>query len=90
MFQRDNTPENQTGPLVNCLLSYGTLQGLVVGPWADGSRDLHSLKKLLGEQRVIAQAQGRPASNRELGKVTSQIRRMLSTSFIRAQSSCII
>ena len=64
----------------------------MVGPWADGSRDLHSLIKLLGEQRVIAQARarGRPASNRELGIVTSQIRRVLSTSFIRAQSSCML
>ena len=31
------TPKNQTGPLVNRFLSYGTLQGLVVGPCADGS-----------------------------------------------------
>ena len=90
MFHK--TPDNQTGPLVNRLLSYGTLQGLVVGPWADGSRDLHSLIRLLGEQRVTARAraQGRPASNRDLGIATSQIRRMLSTSFIRAQSSCML
>ena len=62
----------------------------MVGPWADGSRDLHSLISLLGEQRVTARAQGRPASNRDLGIATSQIRRMLSTSFIRAQSSCML
>ena len=87
-----NTTRDQAGPLVQRLLSYGDLRGLVVGPWVDGSRDLHSLIKLLGEQRVLAQARarGRPASDRDLGIITGQIRRVLSTSFIRAQAICII
>ena len=85
-----NATRDQAGPLVRRLLSYGDLRGLVVGPWADGSRDLHSLIKLLGEQRVLAQARGRPASDRDLGIITGQIRRVLSTIFIRAHAICLI
>jgi hypothetical protein len=50
------TLRHQTDPLVQRLQSFGDLQGLVVGPWGDGSRNLHSLVKLLGEQRIISQA----------------------------------
>ena len=86
------TPRNETGPLVRRLLSYGELQKLVVGPWAECSKDLHALIKLLAEQRVKAQARarGRPASDRELGTVVSQIRRVLSTTFIRANTTCLL
>ena len=86
------TSGSQTGPLVQRLQSFGTLQGLVVGPWADGSRDLHSLVKLLGEQRVISQARARgiPASDRQLGVSIGQIRRVLSVNFVKAQSVCLL
>ena len=72
--------------------SFGTLQGLVVEPWVDGSRDLHSLVKLLGEQRVISQARARgiPASDRQLGITISQIRIVLSVTFVRVQSLCLL
>ena len=35
--QFHGTNPGQTGPLVQRLQSYGTLLGLVVGPWGDGS-----------------------------------------------------
>ena len=37
-----------------------------------------------------ARAQGRPASDKELGVVIGQIRRVLSVSFVRAQSTCLL
>ena len=86
------TQKNETGPLVHRLLNYGELQKLVVGPWADCSKDLHELIKLLGKQRVKAQARarGRPAPDREQGIVVSQIRRVLSTTFDRAHKTCLL
>jgi len=58
--------------------------GLVVGPWGDCSKDMHSLIKVVGESKVAAQARdrGRPASDNELGVVITQIRKFLSTAFV--------
>ena len=46
----------------------------------------------MGETKVAAQARerGRPASDNELGVVISQIRKFLSTAFIRAQGLCLL
>ena len=38
-----HTADKQTGPLARRLQSFGKLEGLVVGPWGEGSKDLHSL-----------------------------------------------
>ena len=66
--------------------------GLVVGPLGEGSKDLHNLVKVMAETRVAsnARAEGRPASSRELGIVTGQIRRILSVTFVRAQAVCLL
>ena len=87
-----NTPAGQTGPLVRRLEGYGKLEGLVVGPWGDCSKDLHQLVKVLGENKAAKQARdtGREASENELGIIISQIRKYLSTAFIRAQSLCLM
>ena len=87
-----HTPDGQTGPLVRRLESYGKLEGLVVGPWGDCSKDLHSLVKVLGDCKVAKQARdtGREASDNELGIIISQMRKYLSTAFVRAQSLCLI
>lgn len=86
------TEPGLTGPLVCRLESYGKLECLVVGPWGEGSKDLHTLIRVLGESRVTCQAraQGRPASDKELGLVIGQTRRVLSVSFIRAQATCLL
>ena len=47
---------NDVGPLVRRLEAYGKLEGLVVGPWGNGSRDLHDLVRTLAEARVKAKA----------------------------------
>ena len=36
----------------------GRVQGLVVGPWGDCSKDLHALIKVMGETKVAARARG--------------------------------
>ena len=87
-----NTTPGQTGPLVQRLASYGKLWGLVVGPWCDGSKDLHSLIKILGESMVAAKgrARGWEGGEGELGQEMGQLRRRLSCSFLRAQALCLL
>ena len=62
------------------------------GPWGEGSKDLHSLVKVIAETKVAnkARALGRDMSDKELGIVVSQVRKYLSTSFVRAQSLCLL
>ena len=64
----------------------------MVGPWGDCSKDMHSLIKVLGETKVAARARarGRQSSDNELGVVIAQIRKYLSTAFVRAQGLCLI
>ena len=87
-----DTAQGQQGPLVQRLESYGKLWGLVVGPWGEGSKDLHALVKILGEERVSARtrARGWEGGEGELGLVMGQIRRTLSCAFVRAQSLCLL
>ena len=87
-----HTPVGQSGPLVQRLESFGRLEGLVVGPWGEGSKDLHSLVKVLGETKLAgrARAMGREGSDNELGVIIGQIRKFLSAAFIRAQSLCLL
>ena len=86
------TPLGQTGPLVRRLQSYGRLEGLVVGPWGECSKDLHNLVKVLGDSKAAARARsrGRQTSDRELGALIAQIRKYLSVAFTRAQSLCLV
>ena len=81
------TQDGQSGPLVRRLESFGRVKGLVVGPWGDCSKDMHSLIKVLGETKVAARARarGRQSCDNELGVVIAQIRKYLSTAFVRAQ-----
>ena len=60
-----------------------------MGPKGNGSKDLHSLERVLVEGRVAAweRAKGRDASDWELG--LGQIRRALSLDFVWAQSLCL-
>ena len=93
MYQyHTNTAPGQAGPLVRRLQGYGKLEGLVVGPWGEGSKDMHSLVKVIAETKVAnkARALGRDMSDKELGIVVSQVRKYLSISFIRAQSLCLL
>ena len=74
------------------LQSYGKLEGLVVGPWGNGSKDLHDLVRTMAECRVAARARARgwPASDWELGEVMGKIRRDLSLDFVRSNALCVL
>ena len=63
-----------------------------MGPWGEGSKDLHTLVKVLAETKLAAKARalGREMSDKELGIIVTQVRKYLSTSFIWAQSLCLI
>ena len=39
---------------VTLLQSFGMFEGLVVGPWENGSKDLHNLVRTLAECRVAS------------------------------------
>ena len=86
------TGPGQSGPLVQRLDGYGKLWGLVVGPWGDGSKDLHTLVSAVGNSLVAAKARARgwEAGEGELGQAISQIRRRLSCTFIRSQALCLL
>ena len=68
------------------------LEALVVGPWGNGSKDLHSLVKVLVESRLAAweRVKGRAALDWELGLAMGQIRWALSLDFVWAQSLCLL
>ena len=76
----------QTGPLVQRLEGYGKLWGLAVGPWGDGSKDLHSLVSIIANSMVDARSRERgwEGGEGELGQVMGHLRRKLSCSFVRA------
>ena len=90
--QFHGTVGEEKGPLVTRLESFGKLEGLVVGPWGNGSKDLHSLVRTLAETKVAARsrARGWQGSDEELGLVMGEIRRALSLDFIRAQALCLL
>ena len=53
---------------------------------------MHSLVRVLAESKValVSRARGWEGSDKELGMYMSQIRKYLSTAFIKAQSLCLI
>ena len=64
----------------------------MVGPWGEGSKDLHSLVKSISETKLAtkSRALGRAMSDKELGMIVAQVRKFLSTSFVRAQGLCLL
>ena len=74
------------------LQTNGDINGLVVGAFGEGSEDLHTLVQIIAEARVTAMglARGRPGTEAELGLVVGQVRRMLSTTSIRAQAERLL
>ena len=82
------THENEVGPLVRRLHSFGELQTFVVGNWGEGSEDLHALVQTCAEARVahICRSTGRQESEHLLGTIVGQYRRLVSTCAVRAQA----
>ena len=86
------TQPGETGRLVRMLQSYGQLQCYVAGHWGEGSRDLHHYVQCCAEARVayIARSTGRQESERLLGSIVGQYRRLVSTTAVRAQAMCLL
>ena len=86
------TAPGQVGPLVQRLDSYGKLWGLVVGPWGEGSKDLHSLITVIGKTMVETRGRERgwEGGAGEMGQVIGQLRRRLSSTFVKAQALCLL
>ena len=78
--------------LVQRLEGFGKLCGLVVGPWGEGSKDLHYLINVIGKSMVDSRGRERgwEGSEGELGQVMGQIRRKLSCTFVRSQALCLL
>ena len=64
----------------------------VAGQWGEGSSDLHSFVQSCAEARVahMVRATGRQETERLLGTVVGQYRRLLSTTAVRAQALCLL
>ena len=84
--------EGQEGPLEQRLKSFGDLQCLVAGQYGEVSQHYHDLLAKLAKAKAahISQTEGRHLSNSERGLLLHQLRRRLSVSIIRAQSSCLL
>ena len=87
-----HTDPNHVGPLEQRLKGFGDLLCLVAGQYGEVSQDFHELLKRLVSSKAahIAQVEGRPISDSERGLILNQLRRRLSVSIIKAQSSCLL
>jgi hypothetical protein len=90
-----NTARGQTGPLVTRLeelVGESGLQGLVVGRWAEGSKNLHDLVQGMAEARDLHQSRmtGVPGTPGTLSVIVSRYRRIISCASVRAIESCLL
>ena len=74
------------------MIQYGEVVGLVVGAFGEASEDVHELIQRLAESKVKSMGLrlGRETSDEEVGHAVGQIRRTLSTTFVRAQAQCLL
>ena len=86
------TGPNQAGPLEQHLNSFGDLLCLVAGQYGEVSQDFHNLLSKLATAKAdqITRMEGRHISASERGLILHQMRRRLSVTIIRAQSSCLL
>ena len=86
------TRQDQEGPLEQRLKGFGDLLCLVAGQYGEVSQDFHKLLAKLATSKAehISRMEGRHISASERGLLLHQMRRRLSVSIIRAQSSCLL
>ena len=84
--------QNQEGPLEQRLKGFGDLLCLVAGQYGEVSQHFHDLLAKLSKAKAshIGQMEGRHLSESERGLLLHQMRRRLSVTIIRAQSSCLL
>ena len=90
--QHHGTQPGEVGRLVARLQSYGPLLCFVAGHWGEGSKDLHTFIQDCAEARVayLTRTTGRQESERLLGMIVGQYRRLISTTAVRAQALCLL
>ena len=90
--QHHGTQPGEVGRLVARLQSYGPLLCFVAGHWGEGSKDLHTFIQDCAEARVayLTRTTGRQESERMLGMIVGQYRRLISTTAVRAQAMCLL
>ena len=68
------------------------LLGLCVGAFGDCSTDMGRLIKAMADSRALflSREAGRPLSDKETGHILGQYRRVLSVTFVRCQSACLV
>ena len=86
------TLHSQFGPLVPRLDSYGQLQGLVIGAFQEGSKDIHALLDILADSKLKVRglARVRERSNQERAVILAGYRRQLSMTAAKAYSACVL
>ena len=90
--QHHGTREGETGPLVRRLQAYGQLEAYVAGGWGECSEPLHKLVQTCAEARVahLTRTTGRQETERMLGQVVGQYRRIISTCAVRSAAMCTL
>ena len=83
------TSVGETGPLVRRLAGFGQLQGLVVGAFQEGSKDLHGLIETLADNK-LGLARGREGTEHERAVIVAGLRRKLSMIAAKANSACLL
>ena len=80
------------GPLQQRLESFGDLQCIVAGQYAEVSQHTHDLLKKLASSKAahISHFEGRHVSDQEEGILLNQLRRRLSIAIVTSQSNCIL
>ena len=85
---------DQRGPVEKRLDEFGTLVGLCIGAWGEGSQDVHMLIEKMAKSRLKHQMleEGRPegGSDNEYAIIVGQIRRRLSVTALKAQVACLL
>ena len=90
--QYRDLPQNQDGPLVQKLKSFGDLKCLVVGQLGECSQHLQELLIRFAEEKVAndSRAAGLAIDKDKVSLKIQQYRRRLSVCTIKAQSSCLL
>ena len=84
----NKTPEGVLGPMSMKLLAYGRVKGLVVGPFGEGSADLHEFVENIistaTQKRWKTMGAENPAHARSV--ISNLVYRSLGITFVRAQA----
>ena len=80
------------GQVQRRLEEFGELVGLVHGAFGEASHDAHNLISIMSKSRIrkVGLSQGRTCNEKELGVITGQLRRQISTVVVRSNAQCLL